>query len=243
MHELNLLTSSSFLTMIHSMRYPGGKGKSYHQIINLMPHHNVYIETHLGSGAVLRNKAPSKRSFGIDLDEKALSMFKGIAVPNLELVRSKAEDFLLGYSFTGDEMVYVDPPYIPETRLRKKVYRYDYSTDDHYNLLKILVELPCRVIVSGYNNEIYDNFLTGWNKKIFRAMSHVGLREECLWFNFDVPKALHDPTHLGENFRDRQSCRRRLERLKEKIDRMDPRERSAFSSWLYQNYPSEGGSA
>ena len=39
------------------MRYPGGKGKTYHQIINLLPPHKTYIETHLGGGAVvIRNR-------------------------------------------------------------------------------------------------------------------------------------------------------------------------------------------
>ena len=30
------------------MNYPGGKGGVYQRLINLMPPHEVYIETHLG---------------------------------------------------------------------------------------------------------------------------------------------------------------------------------------------------
>ncbi|MBS0352463.1 MAG: DNA adenine methylase, partial [Proteobacteria bacterium] len=48
------------------MSYPGGKGKCYQRLINLMPPHETYIETHLGSGAVLRNKRPAKTTIGID---------------------------------------------------------------------------------------------------------------------------------------------------------------------------------
>ena len=36
------------------MRYPGGKGKCYQHIINLMPMHDTYIETHLGGGEPYR---------------------------------------------------------------------------------------------------------------------------------------------------------------------------------------------
>jgi len=36
--------------------YPGGKGGSgvYQKIINLIPPHDVYIETHLGGGSIMR---------------------------------------------------------------------------------------------------------------------------------------------------------------------------------------------
>ena len=55
------------------MRYPGGKGKTYQHIINLMPSHDVYIETHLGSGAVMRHKKPAKKNIGIDADASVLA--------------------------------------------------------------------------------------------------------------------------------------------------------------------------
>ena len=50
------------------MNYPGGKGLLYQKFINLMPLHEVYIETHLGGGAIMRNKRPARRNIGIDID-------------------------------------------------------------------------------------------------------------------------------------------------------------------------------
>ena len=41
------------------MTYPGGKGQCFPHIINQMPPHQVYIETHLGGGSVLANKKPA----------------------------------------------------------------------------------------------------------------------------------------------------------------------------------------
>ena len=41
------------------MKYLGGKGQTFQKLINLMPPHDVYIETHLGGGAVIRNKKPA----------------------------------------------------------------------------------------------------------------------------------------------------------------------------------------
>ena len=47
------------------MRYPGGKGKCYQHIINVLPPHPTYIETHLGGGAVLLHKKPARMSVGV----------------------------------------------------------------------------------------------------------------------------------------------------------------------------------
>lgn len=46
--------------------YPGGKGACYQRIINLIPQHETYIETHLGGGAVMKRKRPGWLNIGID---------------------------------------------------------------------------------------------------------------------------------------------------------------------------------
>jgi len=48
------------------MNYPGSKGGVYQRLINLMPPHEVYIETHLGGGAVIRKKKPAKKNIGLN---------------------------------------------------------------------------------------------------------------------------------------------------------------------------------
>ena len=44
-------------------------------LIAMMPPHSTYIETHLGSGAIMRRKPPALRNIGIDLDGAALAGF------------------------------------------------------------------------------------------------------------------------------------------------------------------------
>ncbi len=60
------------------MKYPGGKGQYgvYQKIINLMPPHEVYIETHLGGGAVMRNKRPARVNIGIEINPKVIEMWR-----------------------------------------------------------------------------------------------------------------------------------------------------------------------
>lgn len=223
------------------MRYPGGKGKTYQHVVNLMPPHSVYIETHLGGGAVLRHKKPSARSIAIDADERVIDQWKISAGERVELVHGRAEDFLAAYSFKGEELIYCDPPYHPATRRQARVYRHDYSEADHIALLEILIKLPCKVLLSGYAHPLYEELLQGWACRKFEAATHKGNREETLWFNFSPPVCLHDARFLGANFRERQSTKRRLQRLQTKVDTMDPVERVVFMQWLRSSYPLEQG--
>jgi DNA adenine methylase len=219
------------------MRYPGGKGKTYQHVINLMPPHRVYIETHLGGGAVLRNKRPAALSIGIDIDDRVLARWSERQSQNVHLLCERAETFLQSYEFKGDELVYLDPPYYPSTRRQERVYRHDYSEQDHMRLLELICSLPCMVMLSGYANPAYAAALSNWRSSTFLSKTHVDVRTETLWFNFDPPAVLHDPRYLGGGFREREATKRRGQRLQEKVHRMDPRERAAFSQWLHETYP------
>lgn len=227
--------------MIQTMRYPGGKGKTYQHVVNLMPPHCVYIETHLGGGAVMRHKQAAARSIGIDLDKRVIDAWTATPGMPTELVHGKAEGFLKNYRFTGSELVYCDPPYHPDTRRQERVYRHDYSEHDHVELLKILATLPCKVLLSGYAHPLYDAMLKGWNLRQFEAATHNGVRTENLWFNFEPPTRLHDARYLGGDFRERQSTKRRLQRLQSKVVSMDPIERNAFMQWMHEQYPFQTG--
>jgi site-specific DNA-adenine methylase len=218
------------------MRYPGGKGKCYQRLINLMPKHDTYIETHLGGGAVMRNKLPADRNIGIDLDQQVIDLWHGIDDVSCELVRGDAIAYLSTYSYKGNELVYADPPYVQSTRKRSKIYRHEYTDDDHRQLLQVLLTLPCMVMVSGYRNPIYDEMLSGWRCERFNAKTHTDVREECVWMNFYVPDRLHDTRYMGSNYRERQTRIRRRTRLYERIERMEPTERNELIHWLNARY-------
>ena len=162
------------------MRYPGGKGKCYQRLINLMPRHRVYIESHLGGGAVFRHERPAQVNIGIDIDERVLQTWRAREVPSCTLVHDDAARYLAGYPFVGDELVYADPPYVSSTRRRSKVYRYDYMDSQHEQLLELLVGLRCYVMVSGYDNPIYRRLLRDWNHISFAAKTHRGVRTESV---------------------------------------------------------------
>ncbi|PMU22120.1 DNA methylase [Pseudomonas sp. GP01-A8] len=220
------------------MRYPGGKGKCYQRLINLMPPHQTYIETHLGAGAVMRHKKTAARNIGVDIDPAVHQTWATLDVQGLELVQGDASRFLGGFEFEGSELIYADPPYVTETRRRSKIYRFEYDLGQHEELLRTLSSAPCKVMISGYDNALYNETLQGWRKVTFMAKTHTDLREECVWMNYAAPQELHDSRYLGDTFRERQTIARRHSRLRDRVNAMDPVERNDFLRWITQTYGS-----
>ncbi len=214
------------------MRYPGGKGKCFQHIINVLPEHSTYIETHLGGGAVLRHKAPARASIAIDVDPKVIVWWRRHYPSLATFIAGDALAVLRSYPFTGAEVIYCDPPYLPSTRKRSRVYANDLTESDHIELLSVLKRLPCRVAISGYSSQLYETELRGWNEIRFSAKAHNGLRVESLWMNYPIPDDLHDPRFLGHNFRQRQDVRRRMNRLQDRISRLSKPEQHALATWL-----------
>jgi len=92
---------------------------SYKRLINLMPPHEVYIETHLGGGAVIRKKKPAKKNIGIEIDPNTIKMWKRTySKIDFELIHDYAVHYLESHHFTGKELLYCDPPYL--RRVRRK---------------------------------------------------------------------------------------------------------------------------
>jgi site-specific DNA-adenine methylase len=224
------LTSSPHPAMMDTMsfRYPGGKGKCFQRLINLMPPHRTYIETHLGGGAVMRHKLPAQRSIGIDADPALIARWQREHPQICELVHADAVSYLESFHFTGDELVYADPPYVASSRRRQRIYRYEYELTDHEALLEALLRAPCKVMISGYDNALYRQALRGWACETFTAKTHQGVCIEQVWMNFAPPSVLHDSRYLGMTYRQREAIRRVRMRWIARLTRMPAAERNAL---------------
>ncbi|RLA01487.1 MAG: DNA methylase [Gammaproteobacteria bacterium] len=192
------------------MGYFGSKATSglCQPIISLMPPHDIYIETHLGGGAIMQRKPAALHNIAIDLDSRALANFE-CEYP-VEKINGCAHQYLDEYSFQGRELLYCDPPYLHSTRTSGRRYRFDYEEEDHVNLLSLLKRLPCSVILSGYPSALYDELLEDWRNMELQVMNQAGVRTEKLWFNF-TPNRVHWPAYAGRNFTHRQSIKRKAE--------------------------------
>jgi len=212
------------------MTYPGGKNGSgvYQTIINLMPPHSTYIEGFLGGGAIMRLKKPATCSIGIDSDGDVLSQWRGDEVPGLILLHGDALEFLCS-TFPGDTLIYLDPPYVMETRsCQRPLYRHEFSDEQHQQLLSIIKRLGCMVMLSGYYSDLYAEALRDWRTVTFQAQTRSATATEWIWLNFPEPFELHDYKFLGRNFRERERIKRKKLRWKGKLLRMKPLERNAI---------------
>lgn len=217
------------------MNYPGGKGNLYQAIINLIPPHRVYIETHLGGGAILRHKLPARENIGIDIDQEALAQVSSSIAGNngaaakFRFVNTDAVRWLEAYEFHGDEFIYADPPYVMATRRQhRQLYRYEYTTRQHVELLETLVAVPCRMMISGYWSKLYADRLKDWHNTSFEVRTRGGSwATEYLWMNYPPPTRLHDYSFLGDNYRERERIKRKKTRWVNRLKRMDLLERRA----------------
>lgn len=85
-------------------------------------------------------------------------------------------------------LIYCDPPYMLETRHGKQ-YKCEMNADDHERLLKTLLQHKGSVMISGYDTELYDYMLAGWNRFETTAYSQVcSKKREIIWMNYDPPR-------------------------------------------------------
>lgn len=212
--------------------YLGAKNGSgvYQAIINVIPPHETYIEGFLGTGAVLRRKAPAKRNIGIDLYKPCIDGFNYTAA---ELLHADIFEFLATFDFenNGRIVLYLDPPYVKDTRTSNMKYEHDFTDDDHVRLLNLALSLPCFVIISGYRNSIYKTYIDHWWSYDFQAMTRGGVRTETIWCNFE-PKEIHYHTYAGKDFTDRQRIQRKAKGWAKKFEKLPFGERQAILTAL-----------
>ena len=112
---------------------------------------------------------------------------KEIQIENLD-----AFDVIKRYD-TPNTLHYIDPPYLMSSRTGGENYSHEYNEEQHVNLLKLLLTLEGKVVLSGYINEMYPSMLKDWKES--RRSSRLAnstlqngekqLRQEVIWTNFD----------------------------------------------------------
>lgn len=80
--------------------------------------------------------------------------------------------------------MYIDPPYLLGTRAGKQ-YKHEMSDADHEELLKLLLQSKAKVMISGYESDMYSDYLKEWNKISFSSCAEHGKpRTETVWMNY-----------------------------------------------------------
>lgn len=80
--------------------------------------------------------------------------------------------------------MYIDPPYVLGARAGKQ-YKHEMTDADHEELLKALLQSKAKIMISGYESEMYNDYLNGWEKKQFASCAEHGKpRTETVWMNY-----------------------------------------------------------
>ena len=86
--------------------------------------------------------------------------------------------------------VYNDPPYLSATRATNRMYRHEMNRSDHERLLHALNAGTSMVVLSGYDNDLYNDLPRGWTSETpTTAASGVEgavQRKETLWFSPNI---------------------------------------------------------
>ena len=101
-----------------------------------------------------------------------------------------------------NHVIYCDPPYIASARKGNgKDYENEMNDAQHEAFLKQCLKAESAVVISGYNNELYQDLLAGWELRTFETVCHAAgkvrgsnlrgagavkanqKRTECVWRN------------------------------------------------------------
>jgi DNA adenine methylase len=92
-----------------------------------------------------------------------------------------------------DVFWYLDPPYLPETRKSRQAYEVEMTREEHVALAGLLNNAKGKVLLSGYNSGLYEEFYRGWSTATKQIVNHSGQnktkqkRVEWLWANYELP--------------------------------------------------------
>lgn len=93
---------------------------------------------------------------------------------------------VIGRFDSENVFMYLDPPYVLDTRHGKQ-YAFEMSDADHAKLLEAICGTRAKVMISGYENALYEEFLAGWKKVVFPSKTaYGGKRAEAIWMNYDA---------------------------------------------------------
>ena len=124
----------------------------------------------------------------VDLSEKimqAAERLRGVQIEN-----KAAVELIQRFNYPN-VLVYADPPYVLSTRNGKQ-YRHEMDNAAHADLLEALLAHEGPVILSGYDNPLYQEMLKDWHQeqKESRTQSLM-IKTETLWMNFEPERQMN----------------------------------------------------
>lgn len=117
------------------------------------------------------------------LPDKILSVAERLKTVQIE--NRPALEVIRRFNYS-DVFMYIDPTYLKRTKLSKRrQYKFEMTDEDHVELLNELLQIKAKVMISGYESDMYDDILREWNKEFLRSNNEYGsASREFIWMNY-----------------------------------------------------------
>lgn len=119
--------------------------------------------------------------------DAAASRLRGSTTNLVQIEKMDALLLIERYN-TPDALIYIDPPYVRSTRKSGALYSHEMTDEDQKRLLEIIVSSKAKIIISGYDNAMYNETLKEWRTDT--TMSQTTSTEmacEKIWMNYAPP--------------------------------------------------------
>ncbi len=228
--------------------YPGGKNGNgiWQWLIGLMPTHSMYAEPFAGKGGLLRRKPPALKSVLVDKDAAVIDWWQRLAWPGTTVIHGDGIFWLeeFGPKLDEDWLVYCDPTYLPETRVKKRLYAHELTDAEHVRILRAARAVAAPVMISGYPSTLYDRELRDWHTEGHLAMTRGGtMRMERVWCNYNPARLAPAIAAAvpGDDYRQRERIGRKMRRWVRMWQAMPEAERRAILLALISCSHAAGG--
>ena len=140
------------------------------------------------STAVVRNRAQAWRDT-VEMLPEIVYRLRRVQIDNDDW------EVILDRYDNPDTFFYLDPPYVPSTR-KSGGYNHELDESDHERLVEKIQTLEAKVLLSGYDNPIYEGL--GWERTDYettcysahnkhnKGKPHKSERIESVWYNYDM---------------------------------------------------------
>lgn len=164
-----------------------------------------FILHQMSRGGMKKDFSDSKRQRrGMDEGESAFKSNVGnifqasMAIQNCNIIVASAIEVLNKYGDNPNALFYLDPPYYNILGLYQfemavgtnKEEKENNSLEQHLELLGTIRQKRAKILISGYDSDLYRKALSDWNLTLLNVKNRMGqgktLNEsvECIWRNY-----------------------------------------------------------
>ena len=119
--------------------------------------------------------------------DTAAARLRGDTTHLVQIEHSDALQLIRRYNFP-EVLMYLDPPYVRSTRKSGKLYRYEMYDDGQAELLDLIKASRAKIIISGYDCDLYNTALAGWKKdSTMTQTTSAEMAQETIWMNYEPP--------------------------------------------------------